>query len=900
MDTIWFSVSKTNIEMFNTVVLNNISLPELPKLIHHHFLFFSSFNHIGYLNDLLTLRRGINSNIGSKIRKVYVSDINHIMRTQQCHRYIRFSEDFGATKACLSCKDHEDLEFYVASQDRVYFQEPTCDNYYIKSRQFVLPSFTDQRKKTKKTLCVNEDFIPGPTVQGEPLELKLEDLPGYGLTFTAEDKAELSKLNKWVLEHEETVVRMEQELNIARYGLVEVTHLNRTNVNGELLFDLLNEGEELNEVSSRYFSFIVGTKFLEKINLEEISENYGYTSRYIARRLEEMSCVVPEHVPADVMAAHKGHLAHVARNNDAAKDIFLSYLNSGMTKESLEAELRPLYSDNCLHRLGIRKLYTKFAYLNDEMLLTDTSYMREFDFPKFIKRLKRYFDNIALTKKILPNGLSQYVDSINISVNDQRKKGRNYATVEEKKEAARNMLEEMEEEHKALLEYANSIMGEEWTSRFADNFSLEAVKDNNPYYVKLKQEYNCLIRTRQHWTPDDKEYFYSVMREIYSYDEDFLKYLPAEKRKKYSTVMMLVKDNISFCNFACQNFGSKDKIVEPFVFKVEKKKRSILQTLSDVVIPALSKNEPHSTMPQKPDQRVGRAEELKSRAIGKLDETIDLFIEVHSHIGDALELTPRQLGLDTIMEASTKLKPEGVSVFEVHRNTTRKTFSEVITESETWEKKANKLELNLMRRKELNQMKVVVEKCEAEAESRRLLEIKKKQAWQKPKKVCSTWREFPKAGVNSPNRFDILYQDEEVIKDSTRFINRFLSCSDNLKSVFDWKGYKEAGKRMSQVKAENEFESRKTYNARLWECSVQCKKRTDRKYEVSNINKALKQLYLCYHYKVLPDLSYINRVYGLKRCQAKYVITSIKKIVGHLNTEKSKKNTKNYRRYLNL
>lgn len=100
-------VNNSNVSTYVDTFINHGKLFAFPWLIAHHLTFFGNLDKLSILDTLLTFRRGYNPGIGSKIRKLYFSDVNRILK--HFHEFpITCCEKFDETIAFTKTVDLSD------------------------------------------------------------------------------------------------------------------------------------------------------------------------------------------------------------------------------------------------------------------------------------------------------------------------------------------------------------------------------------------------------------------------------------------------------------------------------------------------------------------------------------------------------------------------------------------------------------------------------------------------------------------------------------------------------------------------------------------------------------------------------------------------------------------------
>lgn len=122
-------LAKENVSPYIDIFLNHGNILVFPWLMAHHHSFFGNFNNLAILDVLLTHKRGYNVNIGSKKRKFYFSDVNHILRKCSepivaCCEKFKPTLHYHSTSKIEDCKttthlvaDNEGFEVYLDSFD---------------------------------------------------------------------------------------------------------------------------------------------------------------------------------------------------------------------------------------------------------------------------------------------------------------------------------------------------------------------------------------------------------------------------------------------------------------------------------------------------------------------------------------------------------------------------------------------------------------------------------------------------------------------------------------------------------------------------------------------------------------------------------------------------------------
>lgn len=130
MKRLLVSVRQENLSTFVDIFVNHGKLFALPWLIAHHHCFFGNFNKLTILDILLKHRRGYNPGLGSKVRKVYFSDVNKILK--HFHEFpISCCESFDATTAYKKSMEISDCTTLIHQIDEVEKYEPIYDSYDI-------------------------------------------------------------------------------------------------------------------------------------------------------------------------------------------------------------------------------------------------------------------------------------------------------------------------------------------------------------------------------------------------------------------------------------------------------------------------------------------------------------------------------------------------------------------------------------------------------------------------------------------------------------------------------------------------------------------------------------------------------------------------------------------------
>lgn len=120
------SLRNANLSTYVDLFVNHGSNPSFPWLLAHYFNFFGNFDDLQALDTLLTHRRGFNLKVGSKIRKIYFSDVNRILMQNNDIRvsYIQTfkpSNSLKITEVCNLCTcvlhDVSEVESYEIIED---------------------------------------------------------------------------------------------------------------------------------------------------------------------------------------------------------------------------------------------------------------------------------------------------------------------------------------------------------------------------------------------------------------------------------------------------------------------------------------------------------------------------------------------------------------------------------------------------------------------------------------------------------------------------------------------------------------------------------------------------------------------------------------------------------------
>lgn len=104
MKRLKISVNRSNLSTLVDTFINHGKLSYFPWLIAHNYSFFGNFNNLQALDTLLTHRRGFNLNIGSRVRKIYFSDVNIILEKSDEQR-LTFCEKFKPSLSIEKTRD---------------------------------------------------------------------------------------------------------------------------------------------------------------------------------------------------------------------------------------------------------------------------------------------------------------------------------------------------------------------------------------------------------------------------------------------------------------------------------------------------------------------------------------------------------------------------------------------------------------------------------------------------------------------------------------------------------------------------------------------------------------------------------------------------------------------------
>lgn len=124
-------LAKENVSSYIDIFLNHGNILVFPWLMAHHHSFFGGYSNLAILDVLLIHKRGYNVNIGSKKRKLYFSDVNHILKKCSespvaCCESFRPTTHYYNTSDIEECKttthsvaDKEGFEVYSDSFDEL-------------------------------------------------------------------------------------------------------------------------------------------------------------------------------------------------------------------------------------------------------------------------------------------------------------------------------------------------------------------------------------------------------------------------------------------------------------------------------------------------------------------------------------------------------------------------------------------------------------------------------------------------------------------------------------------------------------------------------------------------------------------------------------------------------------
>lgn len=117
-----------NLSAYVDTFINHGKDISFPWLIAHHLSFFGSFDNLQSLDTLLTHRRGFNLPIGSKVRKIYFSDVNHILNELR-QRQVGYCEKFKPSKSFEETKIYKDCVCTIHSVDETESVHELIDDF---------------------------------------------------------------------------------------------------------------------------------------------------------------------------------------------------------------------------------------------------------------------------------------------------------------------------------------------------------------------------------------------------------------------------------------------------------------------------------------------------------------------------------------------------------------------------------------------------------------------------------------------------------------------------------------------------------------------------------------------------------------------------------------------------
>lgn len=531
--------------------------------------------------------------------------------------------------------------------------------------------------------------------------------------------------------------------------------------------------------------------------------------------------------------------------------------------------------------IEIRSLYTKYVYIQDCYLGRNTSYQLDFDFCGFIRSVSHM--NSVRESMSIPSserrGLTEYEAGFSPSENEKKASGRKRYTIREARENALKFIAIAEKEYQEAIEHSNAIMGKEWTENFLENFSKEKVKNEDSRFIKLKQEYNCLIKTIKTWSEDDKDYYHMLLQEIFTYDEEFLKYMPKNIKEKLSEHLKRTSMFFSFVNSCCTNHpdyvsNKLNRKTAPRLPRNTDPLERLFSSLTGVnddydkgtIKGGVNIVDIDANKEKEEKEKAMRWRYTRSDAIDKSNSLVEEIVNLYHYLGDALELTPWQLGLSPVNCNC----PNKVTHIETYRNTLMKSVNRFVKNKETICDKKDELDRKKMKLEQLRNTKLIYENAEKESKNQKS-ESKLISEWVETKGGVKAKSRTKTVGLETSNRFDCLYENSDEIIEAGAMADRFLSVSENLNIIFDWKAYK----------ARNKYVKKKMKEELFLDNNIINKIKTNngasplKKYNVKNIRDVLVIIQLCYNKKIHPDFKYLKETYGIKRCQSKFLLVSL-------------------------
>jgi hypothetical protein len=879
-------VNKKNIKHISKLVLNHGGMPQLSKLIAHHLRFFGNFNNLNCLDDLLLHRVGINCGLGSRVRKIYISDINRYMRNKHCHRYIRESSDLPKSRAY----SEEDLPiefiYYTSKTEKYLVSDP--DYFDLEYNDFKFSEIYILPEPLKKNIAVQRNDITETEllveIEDEGLDIMLR--PEHGVKVYKEDYKNLDDKMLWLEENKERIDLEYAELCIAEFMMKDVNRINRLSLHKMALTQQL-------EMSIAELELSFGENWHRKELGSFGNVDYERNLNRLVKQIKDMSGIemsdLDESVVLELEPIHK-RLKEI--------DVELKESKTNYDKTILQGEAARL-------RLKIREMFSEHAFLSDEIMCRDTTAQTMLNAASYLDKLSRY-KSVYEIKPGHPQNLTYHEDNFSPNWPDLS----NEKSLRELKATSKRFAERAISEYKNAKYVAVRTMGKRWVE-LMEKYYPHIHEKNEDWEVevdlgfeRLKEKFieglktenlmdilpNPLVSMRDHLVG---------LNYIVNRDHSFIKKLPEAFDNNFTKNLAEFKRNLWYMNHESEAaFYLSIRNTRHIPFK-DYEGTKTLKEFKDTFLDYKNKNskldeDVRSNMKLAVDG--GASFLLKGRAKLFSSTAIECLKSLSYVIGDELQLSPVELGLNTGNsyafsggEPTPAVKPH---YLEKYTYVLKKNYRDVLLENTKIKEEVDKKVHNERIVKDLLEKVKFCPREEAldddyDIKFEELVASRKKAQDDMVKlsvKVSRKKIQTPSESIFCENRFSILYNDKESVRVAEETANMILSRSENLGILFDWKKYKQA-KREAAIIRDNmsEYVTKSDYKKLHNKVAFNNKSNTYNKYRCKDLVSCLRDLFLCYKNFILPDIKFLKEKYGFKRCQLRYMIKNLNSVCRLLN-----------------
>jgi hypothetical protein len=879
-------VRKENIKHISKLVLNHGGMPQLSKLIAHHLRFFGNFDNLNCLDDLLLHRIGINCGLGSRIRKIYISDINRYMRNNHCHRYIRESSDHPKSRAYSEQELPIEFIYYISSTEKYLLSDP--DYFDMEYNDFKFSEIYILPKPLLKGVAVKKDEITESELLLSIDEVNLDVMlrPEHGVKVYKKDYKDLDDKMLWLEENKERINLEYAELCISEFMMKDVNRINRLSLHQMALTQQL-------EMSITELELFLGEDWHKKDLGSFGNVDYERNLNRLVKQIKEMSGVemsdLDESVLQELEPIHK-RLKEI--------DIELKESKTDYDKTILQGEAARL-------RLKIRDMFSEHAFLSDEIMCRDTAAQTMLNTASYLDRLSRY-KAVYEIKPGHPQNLTYHEDNFSLNWPDLSDK----KSLKELKSTAKRFAERAISEYKDAKYVAVRTMGKKWVElmenyyphihekkedwevevdlgfeRLKEKF-IEGLKTEN--LLELKP--NPLLSMRNHLVG---------LNYIVNRDHSFIKRLPEAFDINFTKNIIEFRRNLWYMNHESEAaFYLSLRNTRHIPFKDYEGTKSLKEFKEHFQLCKTKNAAADGVVRSNMKMAVegGATFLLKGRAKSFSDTAIECLKSLSYVIGDELQLSPIEMGLNTCNsyafsgeEPTPAIKPY---YLDKYTYVLKKNYKDVLLRNPEVRNEVDEKANNEKMIKDLLEKVKFCPREEAldddyDLEFEKLVELSKEVEDKTPRvnvKFSKKKIQTPENSILCENRFSLLYQDQESVRIAEETANMILSRSENLDILFDWKKYKQS-KREAAIVRDNmsEYVTAADYKKLHNLVAYNNKSNTYSKYRCKDLVSCLKDLFLCYKNFVLPDIKFLKEKYGFKRCQLRYMIKNLNSVCRLLN-----------------